>query len=214
MSTFVKSFTEALLAVSQSDAAQVLEQAEAAELSAEDIESILVQSLEIIGEKWETGEAALSQVYMSGKICEELMASKMASTMNRKKAGPGIPGRCAIAVLNDHHMLGKRMVFSALRLAGFNIDDWGHRNVEQLAANTVAHQLDVLLVSTLMLPSALAVKDLRKRLRESGFQGKIMVGGAPYRLDRQLWKEVGADATANNAMESIQTLTTLLRGSR
>lgn len=209
MSPFVKSFTEALLAVSQSDAAQVLDRAEAAGLSEGDIESIVVQSLEIIGKNWEIGEAALAQVYMSGKICEELMAG----TMDRKEATPSISGRCAIAVLNDHHMLGKRMVFSALRLAGFTIDDWGHQNVEPLAASAVAHQLDVLLVSTLMLPSALAVKDLRKRLNESGFQGKIMVGGAPYRLDQQLWKEVGADATANNAMASIQTLTTLLGGS-
>ncbi len=209
MSNYLKEFTEALLAVNKPDAAQVLDRAKAAGLSEEDVESIVVQSLEIIGKDWEIGEAALSQVYMSGKICEELLASSIA----RREAAPGIPGRCAIAVLNDHHMLGKRMVFSALRLAGFTIDDWGHKDVEQLATNAVAQQLDALLVSTLMLPSALAVKDLRKRLDELGFQGKVMVGGAPYRLDQQLWKEVGADATAHNAMESIQALTTLLGGS-
>ncbi len=208
MSDFVKDFTEALLAVDKSAAKGILTRAQAMGVSAGDFESIIVEALEAIGKEWETGEAALSQVYMSGKICEELMASAIA----QKKASSKIPGRCAIAVLNDHHLLGKRIVLSSLRLAGFDIDDWGCMDIDPLATDAVDHELDALLVSTLMLPSALAVKDLKKRLQELGFRGKMLVGGAPYRLDKQLWKEVGADATADNAMESIQALTTLLGG--
>ena len=206
MSTFVKDFTEALLAVDKQAAREVLARAQAMGLSAGDVESTVVQALEIIGKEWETGEVALSQVYMSGKICEELMVGVMA----HKEGAAKIPGRCAIAVLNDHHMLGKRIVLSSLRLAGFDIDDWGRMEIDPLASDAVDHELDALLVSTLMLPSALAVKDLKKRLQELGFRGKLLVGGAPYRLDKQLWKEVGADATAGNAKESIQALTTLL----
>ncbi len=208
MSTLVKDFTEALLAVDKSAAEGVLVRAQAMGVSAGDFESIVVEALETIGKDWETGEAALSQVYMSGRICEELMAS----AITQNEAAVKIPGRCAIAVLNDHHMLGKRIVLSALRLAGFDIDDWGCMDSDSLAAQAVNQELDAVLVSTLMLPSALAVKDLKTRLQELGFRGKLLVGGAPFRLDKQLWKEVGADATADNAMESIQALTTLLGG--
>lgn len=208
MSTFVKDFTKALLAVDKPAAQGVLVRAQAMGVSAADVESIVVEALEVIGKEWETGEAALSQVYMSGKICEDLMAGLMA----QNEAAVKIPGRCAIAVLNDHHMLGKRLVLSSLRLAGFSIDDWGSMDVDPLATTAVDHELDALLVSTLMLPSALAVTDLKTRLQELGFRGKLLVGGAPFRLDKQLWKEVGADATADNAMESIQALTTLLGG--
>lgn len=208
MSTFVKEFTEALLAVDRLAAGGILARARAMGVSAGDVESIVVEALEIIGKEWETGEAALSQVYMSGKICEELMAG----VMTQNESAGNIPGRCAIAVLNDHHMLGKRIVLVSLRLAGFAIDDWGRMDVDPLAMGAVEQELDTLLVSTLILPSALAVKDLKNRLQELGYQGKLLVGGAPFRLDRQLWKEVGADATADNAMESIQVLATLLGG--
>ncbi len=208
MSTLVKDFTEALLAVDKIAAEGVLARAQAMGVSAGDFEAIVVEALEVIGKDWEAGEAALSQVYMSGKICEDIMAGLIAQS----EAAVKIPGRCAIAVLNDHHMLGKRIVLSALRLAGFDIDDWGCMGIDPLATDAVDHELDALLVSTLMLPSALAVKDLKTRLRELGFRGKLLVGGAPFRLDKQLWKEVGADATAGNARESIQALTTLLGG--
>jgi methanogenic corrinoid protein MtbC1 len=65
----------------------------------------------------------------------------------------------------------------------------------------------VLLVSTLLLPSALRVKDLRRRLDELHAPTRLIVGGAPFRLDPQLWREVGADANGNSATDAIALVT-------
>jgi len=35
----------------------------------------------------------------------------------------------------------------------------------------------------------------------------LIVGGAPFRFDANLWKEVGADAMGKNASEAINIIT-------
>ena len=37
------------------------------------VEELVVPALELIGAGWETGVYSLSQVYMSGRICEEMV---------------------------------------------------------------------------------------------------------------------------------------------
>ncbi len=45
--------------------------------------------------------------------------------------------------------------------------------------------------------------DLRRQLQERGLTVVIVVGGAPFRFDDDLWKEVGADATAAGAKDLL-----------
>jgi len=37
------------------------------------VEQVVVPALEQIGDGWESGDVALSQIYMSGRICEKLV---------------------------------------------------------------------------------------------------------------------------------------------
>jgi methanogenic corrinoid protein MtbC1 len=55
-----------------------------------------------------------------------------------------------------------------------------------------------------MLPSALQVREVRAGLWAAGANVRVIVGGAPFRLDTQLWREVGADAMGRNAAEAIE----------
>ena len=62
-----------------------------------------------------------------------------------------------------------------------------------------------------MLPSALKIKELRAKLDVAGLAVKLVVGGAPFRFDPQLWREVGADACGQNALEAIEIVRGLLK---
>ncbi len=199
-------FRGALMRSSRHDAEQIMRQLLVQTSPQGSAEKLVVTALERIGADWESGRAALSQVYMSGRICEELMALIFPRTPD----GNDVSGRCAIVLLNDYHTLGKRIVLSALRASGFSIQDWGQMTQEQLVAKALESDVKVLLISTLMLASALKVEDLKTELDAKGFNGKLLVGGAPFRLDKRLWKDVGADATADNAMDSIHILSALL----
>ncbi|MFC2102328.1 B12-binding domain-containing protein [Bacteroidota bacterium] len=162
-------------------------------------------ALENIGKNWEEGNLSLSQVYMSGVICEELidqlLPPKSPSRVDRPNMG--------IAVLEDFHVLGKRIITSVLRSGGYEIEDLGHGiTVNELVKKVSEKNIRILLISVLMLPSALRVKELKKQLNGSGVQ--VVVGGAPFRFDASLWKEVDADFCGHNpadALRIVQQLT-------
>ena len=168
------------------------------------IDQVVIPTLERIGTRWENGTAALSQVYMSGKICEELVDELLPPNAAERKNQP----RMAIAVFEDYHLLGKRIVYAVLRAAGYELLDYGRMQSSQLLKRINDDNIEVILLSTLMLPSALRMKTFCSTLRESNHQAKVVVGGAPFRFDPQLWTEIGADAMAYTASDAITVLKT------
>lgn len=164
------------------------------------VEQLFVPVMERIGTAWEDGELSLSQVYLSGQLCQELAGGLEWQEAERPHSQPPM----AIVVLEDYHMLGKQMVHSALRAAGYRILDYGRMEVDPLVRRVERDGIRLLLVSTLMLRAALRVKPLRERLNALGWPVKLLVGGAPFRFDRELWREVGADAMALNTAEALQ----------
>ena len=171
------------------------------------IEKLIVPVMKRIGDGWENGTVALSQVYMSGKLIEEWVNTILPTSDSKRKNQPNM----AIAVLEDYHMLGKRIIYSILRASGFNLRDYGHVNVSELVNKIKEDKLEVILISTLMLPSALKIKSLKEELIKNNIMVKIIVGGAPFRFDNQLWKEVGADAEVINANDTISIIEEVIK---
>ena len=203
------SFKNALLSMDRSAAGSELRRVwENGARTPAAVESVIHLVLEDIGNEWERGDLSLAQVYMSGVLCEELVVPFLPE---RRSALPSDTGpRMAIAVLEDRHALGKRLVSSALHAEGYFPTDYGSGlTAEQVAERAAEEGIEVLLISTLMLHAALKVADLRKRLESLGAPTRIIVGGAPFRLDESLWREVGAHAfgpTAHSALSLIQNM--------
>ena len=175
----------------------------------ERIEQLIVPALEHIGAGWEAGTVSLAQVYMSGRFCEEMVDTILPPADPSRTDCPPM----AIAVLEDYHLLGLRLVYSSLRASGFALLNYGRCDVDQLVARVIADDVRILLISALMLPSALRVRAVRERLQAVGHPIKIIVGGAPFRFDTQLWQAVGADATASNAGDAIKVLQRMIEES-
>ncbi len=194
-----EAFEQALLALDRLAARRLLTEPEGDESVIQRIEHIMVPALERIGRAWETGSIALSQVYMSGRICEDLVDGLLQESGQPRKDQP----RMAVAVLEDYHLLGKRMVYSTLRASGFALKDYGRMEAEALARKVVEDEIELLLISALMLPSALRVEKVRDLLDRSGSRIQIVAGGAPFRIDPKLGREVGADAVGNSAADAV-----------
>ncbi len=58
----------------------------------------------------------------------------------------------AIAVLDDYHLLGKRMVYSVLRASGYELTDYGTVDGDALVGHVVRDGIVVLLISVLDAP--------------------------------------------------------------
>jgi len=170
-------------------------------------DDLIVPVLEDIGNDWERGKLALSEVYMAGRLAGNVVDAILAT----EPAGLSRPQpRLGAAVLDDVHVLGKQMVLGVLRTAGYHVDDLGSGVTVDAAIDAVReHDTEVLLVSVLMLRSALLVPDLKRRLAEEGLDVRIIVGGAPFRLDPNLWREVGADGCGASASDALAIVSRL-----
>jgi len=168
-------------------------------------EEVLVPVLDTLGERWQRGDVSLAQVYMSGRMCERLL-DENAAVKPKQLCDHAL----AVAVLEDFHVLGKRIVCSVLHSVGYEFKDYGPISLGDLVEKVREDKIRILLVSTLMLASALRVKLLKERLASLDWEVKLVVGGAPFRFDPDLWREVGADATSATASGVVAVLSTLI----
>jgi methanogenic corrinoid protein MtbC1 len=72
--------------------------------------------------------------------------------------------------------------------------------------------VDVLAISTTLIPHVSQVADLVARVRSSGAPVKILVGGYPFNVSPSLWHTVGADGFARDAQQAIAAANALLEG--
>lgn len=192
-------FENSLLSMNRMEVRNILTQGSAQNSPLQNIESLVIPALEHIGASWENGDVSLSQVYMSGRICEEIIDQILPAKDPQRIHQPPM----AIVVLDDYHMLGKRIVNSTLRSSGFELKNYNHMDIETLVGQVTKDKIKILLISVLMFPSALHIKDLRSRLDEENLDVKIIVGGAPFRFDQTLWQRIGADAMGLSASDAI-----------
>jgi len=202
-----ENFEKALIALDRVAAREIMLKGTGQEGALNFVTKTVVPALEKIGSGWESGKYALAQVYMSGTICEELVDEVLPPADPDRIKQPEM----AIVVLEDFHVLGERIVYSTLRASGYELNDFGHGcHVDDVVEKVKQHGTKILLVSVLMLRSALLVADLVKKLKEQQLDVKVIVGGAPFRFDPELWKEVGADAAGQDGMEARQIVASLM----
>lgn len=202
----VSEMYEALLALDTSRVAALFEEAAGRVGAVRAVEEMMMPALVRMGEEWEAGNIALSQTYMSSRICEKLVDRVLPYSEEDRNRQP----KTAIVVLGDYHTLGKRMVLSVMRTSGLPVLDYGRMEPGELVERVLIDGVKILLISVLMLPSALQVREVRSALDARGAGVKIGVGGAPFLFDPELWREVGADAMGRSAADAV----TIVRGWR
>lgn len=199
----VADFKSALLNIDRIKAAEIFKDIYAEDQSFESLEHLTAKSLEKIGDEWENGQVSLSQVYMSGVISEELIENYLPD--DEVFYNDNI--KIAIGVLQDYHGLGKKIIYSVLKAGGYKIIDFGEGlTVEEIVNKTLKNDINILLISTLMLSSALKVKNVVDILRDNNSPVKVIVGGAPFRLDNDLWQKVDADFDGKNGSRVLKIL--------
>lgn len=201
-SQLIDQFEQVLLSLDRVGAEELVRQAMNELSPIHFVEKVVVPVMEKIGTGWEEGRVALSQVYMIGRVCEKLVDDMLPPEAPDRKNQP----RIAIGVLDDYHLLGKRIVYTLLRAGGYELIDYGRITADEVIDRVSRDKIEMLLISVLMLPSALQIKTITSKLRYQNPNIKIVVGGAPFRFDGALWEEVGADAmgqTASDAMKIV-----------
>ncbi len=193
----VLEFRTALLAMDRQKAEQLLRNDRRGVMAA--VETVLVPALENIGNDWEKGELALAEVYMTSRICEALVDGLLPPVSAARRSSPVM----AVAAFRDYHLLGKRLVYSMLRAGGYDAFDYGRVEVDELVRHCIEDKVELLFLSTLMLASAMSIKNAVEALARAGLKVRVAVGGAPFRYDPSLANKVNADYVGTTASDAL-----------
>jgi len=152
----------------------------------------------------------LSEIYINSKIIQ----LSLDTLLPQMKESESRYGTIVIGnAFGDYHALGKKIIVSFLRLGGFHVIDLGMSVPNEKFVEVIKKEkAKIAAVSSLILHSAEEIKKLKASLRANNLNDvKILVGGAPFLFDRELYKQYDADGTAANGIEAIHVCKKLLK---
>lgn len=120
----------------------------------------------------------------------------------------------ACSVAEELHELGIRMVTDFFEMEGWDTHYLGANMPDNhLVKSIKENKPDVLAISvTIPLHINKAKKLIKKLRRDPELQElKIIVGGYPFKIVPDLWKKIGADASAGSATNAIETANKLIK---
>lgn len=166
--------------------------------NAEEILEVMIDAMNIVGNKFSAGELFVPEMLLAAKAMSggvEVLKPYLAS-------GSGASlGTCVIGTVEgDMHDIGKNLVGMMIESVGFEVVDLGVDVPKEKFIEAVKENDSVKIVacSALLTTTMLALKDTVKALREmNSKEFKIMVGGAP--VTNEYAMEINADAYAADA---------------
>jgi trimethylamine corrinoid protein len=216
LADIVKAYNEAVFETDKEAAFRVVESALASGLTPEDVVfKVVVPAVEeMMSLITKDPDANLAQHFMTAQIAAEVTARMVAQFRHP----PEVIGRVVIGTAaGDLHSLGKRIVMGCLKSMMVDVTDLGVNvpaerfvdEAERVGAQVIG--ISAMMVHTATGPDG-ALK-VRQILQERGLEGhcKIIVGGAPYRFDGELYKAVGADAWAADGITAGRAIIDLIR---
>jgi methanogenic corrinoid protein MtbC1 len=211
-----KAYNAAVLDTDRAAALQVVSDALAQGVSPEDVVfKVVIPGLELMVKALDEGfDTNLAQHFMTSQIAAEV-TEKMLTLFK----SPPEPAGCVIigTAAGDLHTLGKRIVIGCLKAQMIEVTDLGvNVPAEKFVDEAVARNAQVIGVSAMMVHTARgengAIK-VSQILRDRSLTGKIklVVGGAPFRYDPELYKVVHADAWAENGVTAAKVIMDCIR---
>ena len=166
----------------------------------------MVSGMNVIGEKFESGEYYLSELVVAGEVMKEGL--KVINPYIKGDSSKRLAKVVIATVEGDHHDLGKNIVTTLLGVHGFEVVDLGKDVPTDKIIDAVKERKpDILGLSALLtvtMPKmgeaieALKVADLREKV-------KVIVGGSP--VTSEFAESIGADHCAVNALEGVKKCT-------
>lgn len=179
-------------------------------IASQDIITSLGNGMQVVGERFASGEYFLSELIWAGQIMKEAMEIISPTLTATDTASQG---KIVFATVEgDLHDIGKNIAISMLQSAGFKVIDLG---VDVPAARIVetakAEEADIIALSALLsfvepyvIKTVQAIRD-----SEIGETVLILLGGRI--LDKNKAEEFGADAFARDAWEGVAQATALMQ---
>jgi methanogenic corrinoid protein MtbC1 len=166
---------------------------------------IFAPSMVEIGEMWERNELTVAEEHMATSITERLIGELSPWFNSMAQPNSTIILGC---VQGERHTLGLRMLSDLFRQQGWRTlylgadvptEDW-----VRLLARTQAHAVAI---SVNIQRHTLQVRSLITELRKVQPQVYVLVGGAVFNRNPDLWHTIGADYYHAEPLKAVQHIT-------
>jgi methanogenic corrinoid protein MtbC1 len=156
-----------------------------------------------LGRLWQTNQVSVAQEHFCSASTQLIMSQLYPYIFAGEKSGPCL---VATSVGSELHEIGIRMVTDFLEMAGWDTYYLGANTPpESVISAIVEQQAQVVAVSATMTFHVREVAALIERIRASASASrvKIMVGGYPFNVAKDLWQQIGADGYARDAQAAV-----------
>lgn len=175
------------------------------------IEQGFAMGIRQAGELWKKGEYFLPELAFSAEAMKGAMDVLNPELLERadqdRSRGVVVIG----TVQGDIHDIGKTLVATMLTANGYRVIDMGADTQHaRFLEEATKHRADVLCLSALLTTTMAGQREiielLKKQKRRDSI--KVVIGGAP--TSAQWAREIGADGYAENAVEAVHVVASLL----
>jgi 5-methyltetrahydrofolate--homocysteine methyltransferase len=157
----------------------------------------LISAMAEAGRLFEAGEFFVPELLVSARAMKAAMTVLEPRLADQPRESAG---RIAIGtVAGDLHDIGKNLVATMLRGAGFDVDDLGVDVTPARFVEAARAGADVIGISSLLTTTMISMRAVVEALEQAGVRGrvKVMVGGAP--VTPEYADSIGADGFSDNA---------------
>lgn len=159
-----------------------------------------------VGLLWQIGKISVAQEHYFTALTQLIMSELYPYIFNEQKSGKVVVGAC---VSGELHEIGLRMVCDILEMEGFDTHFLGANTpLKDIIKFSCENNASFIMFSVTLLTHIDILKEYIKEVRrDERLQGiKIVVGGRPFLVDRELYKTIGADYSTPDLDDLINYL--------
>ncbi len=151
-----------------------------------------------VGRLWQLGKIFVAQEHFITAATQFIMSRLYPYMFSNPKQNKKI---CIACINGELHELGPRMIADLFELNGWDAYYFGANTPQLSLIKAIAlYKVKVIAISATMTYNLSAVEELILKIRndEAIKDVKIIVGGYPFNLTKDLWRNIGADGYASN----------------
>ncbi|KAJ52552.1 methanogenic corrinoid protein MtbC1 [Clostridium tetanomorphum] len=160
-------------------------------------------NFKVIGHMWEKGQIDIAEEHYFTMCTQQIMAQLYENIYSKSKRGHSI---VLLTVGGEIHNMGIRIVTDFLEMEGYSTYFLGSNVPTHSVINSIKlYKAEILALSVTMDYNIDSLINLIHAVKneKSVKDTKIIAGGQPFNLNKNLWKEVGADGYSENAEQAV-----------